>query len=257
VLLRPRWLAGHVLVLAVVATFASLGFWQLDRRSDEQRAERDARAASEQISGPDVGTVTEADVQERPRIRAMGHYDPDRTVFVRDRVRGDAIGVGVLTPLVLDDGRAVLVDRGFLPGDPVAAERHAEPPAGTVEVSGTARLPQEVQGGESSTPTGDPPAVDRVDPGALGDDLLPVWITLEAQRPEPAPDGPVPAVATTGDDSGGYEVNHLSYALQWFGLALVPLVGWPILLRRAARKERATRSGRPDGRPRRAGGGTR
>jgi cytochrome oxidase assembly protein ShyY1 len=246
-----------VLVLAVVATFVALGIWQLDRHRDERRTERDARAASEQISGADVVTVTETGARERPRVRAAGRYEPDRTVFVRDRVRDHAIGVGVLTPLVLDDGRAVLVDRGFLPGDPDEAARRAAVPTGTVEVSGPARLPQTLQGGESSTPEGEPPAVDRVDPTALGDDLLPVWITLEAQRPEPASDGPIPAVATTADDSGGYQVNHLSYALQWFGLALVPLVGWPILLRRAARKERATRSGPPGDRRRRAGGGTR
>jgi cytochrome oxidase assembly protein ShyY1 len=263
VLLRPRWVVGHVLVLAVVVTFTSLGLWQLDRHREERDAERAARETAEnpQVTGVDVRTVTDSDAEGRRTVRASGTYDPHTTVFVRDRVRGDATGVGVLTALVLDDGRAVVVDRGFLPGDPDEAGADANPPTGTVEVSGPARLPQSLQGGESATPEGDPPAVDRVDPTALGDPLdvalLPIWITLAAQRPEPAADGPIPS-ATVIPDESGYDVNHLSYALQWFGLALVPLVGWPILLRRVAEKERgATRSARRGDPPRRAGGGTR
>ena len=36
-LLKPRWIAFHVLVLALMVTMVNLGFWQL-RRLDERRA---------------------------------------------------------------------------------------------------------------------------------------------------------------------------------------------------------------------------
>jgi cytochrome oxidase assembly protein ShyY1 len=32
------------------------------------------------------------------------------------------------------------------------------------------------------------------------------------------------------------DVNHLEYAFQWFAFALIPLVGWPIVLWRISRK---------------------
>ena len=35
-LVSPRWIAGHLLFVALVAAFVSLGFWQL-RRLEERR----------------------------------------------------------------------------------------------------------------------------------------------------------------------------------------------------------------------------
>ena len=32
-------------------------------------------------------------------------------------------------------------------------------------------------------------------------------------------------------------VNHMQYAIEWFLLALIPLVGWPIALRRLLRRQ--------------------
>jgi cytochrome oxidase assembly protein ShyY1 len=73
--------------------------------------------------------------------------------------------------------------------------------------------------------------------------VLDVWIAMDAQDPSPSSGAPVPAELAAGGD-GGYRVDHLSYALQWWAFALIPLIGWPVLLARVRRKQR--RVGAPD-----------
>ena len=38
------------------------------------------------------------------------------------------------------------------------------------------------------------------------------------------------------------QVNHMQYTIEWFALALIPLIGWPIVLlrRRSKRGEQST-----------------
>lgn len=246
-LLRPKWIAGHVLVVVLATVFVALGFWQFDRHGDARDRERDAdaRRAAPSLDVADVSTLGDPPdpdrLDGRPRVSARGTYDGDRQVLVADRVRDGAVGVGVLTPLLLGDGRAVLVDRGFVAGTADAAAFTV--PNGSVRVAGTARGPQSVQGDERSTPSGSPSAVERVVPADIAATLpypvLSVWIALDAQEPAPSTvaGAPVPAVLEiAGDDD---EVDHLSYALQWWAFALIPLIGWPVLLWRVTRRARA------------------
>ena len=89
-LLRPWWLLSHVLVMLLVVTMVSLGFWQL-RRLDEKR-DRNALIESrmEQPVEP-VGRPPgpgDAEVRSAARFRqvtAAGTYDDDATVVVRNR----------------------------------------------------------------------------------------------------------------------------------------------------------------------------
>jgi len=238
-LLRPRWVAGHVLVVTLVGVFVALGFWQLGRHRETQRQEKaqEAAASAPSVTGPDVLATGPDAAARRTTVQASGTYAADRQVVVRNRVRGDEVGVDVLTPLVLADGRAVLVDRGFLPGsDDAVVPVPPDPPGGTVRVSGEARPSQTVVGDEAAEPEGG--VVDRIVLDRLGQaldlPLLPVWIAMVAQDPPPAPGQPLPAVAPVGAPPS--EVNHLNYAIQWFAFAAIPLLGWPILLARARRR---------------------
>ena len=79
----------------------------------------------------------------------------------------------------------------------------------------------------------------RVDLERIGQDvdaeLRGVYITAQAQEPPPGPGEPALAEPPDSDD-----VNHRSYAFQWFALALIPIVGWPIFLTRAHRRGQRT-----------------
>jgi cytochrome oxidase assembly protein ShyY1 len=233
---------GHVLVATVVAVFIALGFWQYERHLDQRRVERAAAAARDEPSF-DVPEITAAtDAADRPRVRASGTYDARHQFVVRGRVRGTDTGVGILTPIVLADGSAVLVDRGFVAAAPGVLPAGAlEVPSGEVQVAGLARAAQSVQGDERAQPAGDPPTVDRVVPAtiaaALPYPVLDAWIAMDAQDPAPPNGAPIPATPAAAN-GGGYRVNHLSYALQWWAFALIPLIGWPLVVRRAHHKDR-------------------
>ena len=72
------------------------------------------------------------------------------------------------------------------------------------------------------------------DPSPLRDvSLTPQW-----HDPTPLNNGPA-----LPDPPEADEVNHLSYAFQWFAFALIPLVGWPIVLYRVTRRDRTKAAG--------------
>src|SRR5688572_22383598 len=111
--LSPRWLLGHVLVAALVVFTASLGFWQL-RRLDERR---DLNALVRERSAEPVTPVEDVlaageDTAEWRRVEVSGRYDHGGEVLVRNRVHDGTAGYHVLTPVVADDGPAVVVNRG-------------------------------------------------------------------------------------------------------------------------------------------------
>lgn len=228
---RPRVIVLAVFGLAVVAVCVRLGFWQLDRL--EGRRDFNARYAAGLAAPPEPLEV----LLERGRALAYrsavatGRYDTSHEVILYGRSLDGRTGNHVLTPLVLDDGRAIVVDRGWVPfelDEPPVAE--AEPPPGEVQVRGPLFASQpggaaEVQDGEDRVTT-----VRTVDLGAIARDvpyeLVPWFIRLQSQSPRPAV-MPVPGAAP--DLSEG---SHLSYAFQWFAFAAIAAGGSAILIRR-------------------------
>lgn len=236
----PRWIAAHVLVLVVAVLFAAAGLWQLDRLSE--RRERNA-LVTERRSMP-IASIREyfgdPDEAAHRRVRAVGRYDTGREVVLLGRGNEGRSGNHVLTPLVLSGGRAVIVDRGWIPPDlgstPVI---EAMPPGGEVEVTGIA-LPSEGSGPLASDTAGEPgEAVSRIDVARIGRHLpytvFPFYVVLGSQEPPQSEDLPDPVtLAELGEGS------HLVYAVQWFLFIPIGLIGYAAILRREAKKHRFT-----------------
>ena len=252
VLLTPRMLALHVVVLAVVLGLASLGMWQLSRL-EEARARTDARQqrleeapvpVGELLAGLSLDDTDQLAGLEFRRVTATGTYRPGDEVLQRGRSNQGRTGFHVLTPLDLADGGTVVVRRGWVPFDnelrpPVA---DAAPPSGTVTVEGYLErsIPQ---------PTGpltprDPEEgaldivfhadLERLAP-QLDGDLLPMLVHLEQQSPPTDGQLPIPAPRPAMDDG-----PHLGYAIQWFSFALIGAGFYALWLRRrVASDERA------------------
>jgi len=227
--IRARQVALVVIAVLIAAVCIRLGVWQLDRL----HGRRDVNAMlAARGALPPVDLAT-ADPESLPyaHVTVAGRYDLSHEIVLSGRSYQGMAGNHILTPLVLEDGRAVLVDRGWVPLDvaspPVTGAAAA--PTGHVTVSWLALPPDSI----SSSPASPAPSVvTRIDLGvaALPDRLVPVYVQLQTQDPAQASGSPIPGVPPTLDEG-----PHLSYAIQWFAFATIAIVGCVVLLRRDPR----------------------
>ncbi|MHA7144421.1 SURF1 family cytochrome oxidase biogenesis protein [Arthrobacter sp. TmT3-37] len=234
-LFSARWLGWLAMVVVLAAGCVALGRWQLDRREavveDIQRIVANYDAAPERYVPGENGFDDYDPSREWSPVTFVGTYDVANQVVVRNRPMNGQPGYEVLTPLRLDDGTAVIIDRGWLPIGNAEAGRPdevPEPPAGQVEV--TART----KPGEPAVNRGAPEGqVASIDLPALADRLdYPVqdaaYGLLALERPA-ASQTPLAAPKPSIDEG-----PHLSYSLQWFAFGVLAFVG----LGYAARQQR-------------------
>lgn len=201
-----------------------LGIWQLDRLG-ERRA-RNAIAESH-LALPPVRLIepTVPDSLHYRRVDLSGVFDFERQIVVVARSYQGVPGVYVVTPLVLGDRTAALVERGWVPspdGRTVDLEPIGEPDSARVEgvLLVTNRDDRLASG------AGWPLYVRSASPSQLADRLPYSLVPLVVRRTggTPAAEGlraiPLPQF-TNGP--------HLSYAVQWFTFGLIALVGGLIL----------------------------
>lgn len=240
-LLSPRWLGLALLMALAAATMVGLGLWQLDRyhyRDDINTRIDDATAhaplALGTVLAPPVGrTVGVAPAAEASytRVTATGRFDPAHEVLARARTVGGNVGFEIITPLVLPDGTAVLVDRGWLPPSSAgAAAPPAIPPAPVGEVTVVGRVHAPESRGSVPEPFNGALAVRRVDPALLASalpyPLYGAYVTLESPT-DPA----FVAIAPTYENAG----MNAGYVAQWWLFAALTLVGYVVLAVREAR----------------------
>lgn len=241
-LLAPRMLALHVLVLAVLAVLVTLGAWQLDRLDEatqratavETRLGADPVPVDEVLAGLTLDDEAALAEREFRPVTATGTWQPQDEVLQRGRSYAGRAGLGVLTPLLLEDGSTVLVRRGTVPFDnelrPPVPE--ALPPTGTVTITGTLEraIPQPTSGLAQRDPDeGELALVFNTDLARLAsqleEPLLPMLVRLA--EPVPADGLPVPEPAPEPDRG-----PHLSYAVQWFSFAAIAGTTYLVWLRR-------------------------
>jgi surfeit locus 1 family protein len=223
---RQRWWWVTAAALAAVLLTARLGWWQLDRASQKlavQAAieERGQLPAVDQLAQL-AATVDAAQSQHHRRLRLTGRWSSAHTVLLDNRQMRGRTGFFVITPLLLADGSALLVQRGWLPRDFIDRSRVAEVPtaAGEVLVQGRIAPPPARLFEFSGTDSG--LIRQNLDLEAFGREtglaLRPLSLLL-AESPASAGDGlqrdwPAP--------SSGVAKNH-GYAAQWFALAALIL----------------------------------
>lgn len=241
---RPRLRRTALLIIAVLvaAVCVRLGVWQLSRLSD-RRATNERIEAGIQRPVARIDTVLAGPSQDAPyrRVTASGTYLVSAELILYGRPLRSAPGDHVLTPLRLEEGAVVLVDRGWVPfeADRTAPVRDGPPPDGPVRLEGVL-LPAE-EG--AAFPEDEPgPTVRAIEieaiAAATGLDLAPVYLLLQAQTPPQAGDLPTPTSLPALDEG-----PHLSYAIQWFSFAAIAIVGYVLLMRR----DRGSEHGAADG----------
>jgi cytochrome oxidase assembly protein ShyY1 len=241
-LATPRWLGYAALTVVAAAVMVLLGCWQLDRY--HQRASINARISAGTSATPValtdvVGTPSgpagsvgplPAEHTEWTRVRVSGHFDPAREILVRGRTVAGAVGFEVVTPLVLGDGTAVLVDRGWVPpaaGGALAAPQVPAAPGGDVTVVGRLR-PPESRGGHPQQVNGRS-EIRRITPSAIAPALP--YAIFDAYVSSDVPAAGLTTVPAEKENA----LQNAGYVLQWWLFAALSLYGFGYLARREAR----------------------
>ncbi len=236
-LLKPRWIALGLFALVMAVVCIELGSWQLRRLSETKDSNRLYEQGMRAVPAPAEQLVDEhaqGSLLYR-HVSATGSYDPTREVILYGRSSREHVpGNHLLTPLRLPDGRALLVDRGWVPfADDTPPVNAAAPPSGRVTVTGLL-APTEPGGSPQRGPT---TTFTRVDLEQIGRQLpyrlLPYWLELQQQRP-PQP-GALPELPPRPTLTNG---PHLSYAIQWFSFATIAALGFVFLAVRQVRDDR-------------------
>jgi surfeit locus 1 family protein len=236
-LARPRWIGLTVFAIAIVGVCVRLGMWQLDRLEGRREFNTRYAAGLDAAPLPLEDLLAEGTALAYRRAVANGRYDTEHEVILYGRTLDGQPGNHVLTPLVLADGRAIIVDRGWVPlelDEPPVAE--AAPPDGDVEVRGPLFAEQPGGAGEVQEAEGRVTTMRTVDVEAIARDvpyeLVPWFLQLGSQSP-PAGNLPVPQPPPELTEG-----THLSYAFQWFSFATIAAVGYVILVRREVLERR-------------------
>ena len=111
-----KWILATLLVFAGTAVLARLGIWQLDRLA-EQRAFNAHYLATSVLPILTIKSAPAEDItqMEYRSVEVVGTYDPAHQVVLRNQYYNDKPGYFLLTPLILSDGSAILVERGWIP----------------------------------------------------------------------------------------------------------------------------------------------
>lgn len=235
---RPRFWPSLTTALAL-AVLVAMGNWQLERLEWKRGLSAEM---TQRMSGPAIALppppVDAAALRYRP-VRLEGRFHHDRELYLEARSHAGRAGLHLVTPFELDDGRVVLVDRGWVPPERRRPETRPESliagqAADRMRLTGTIRTGG-WQGYRFLRPENDP----------AGNAW--VWMDLPRMAERVAMEGAGPGGAGLGRTVRGYYLvagaalnpgglpigrapgvnlrnHHLGYALTWYALALVLLV---------------------------------
>jgi surfeit locus 1 family protein len=218
-----------LLAIMVLALLLNLGVWQLDRAQQKQDL-LDLQADRITQTPVDISSIDMmANNLRYLPIKLSGQYDHQHQLLIDNQVKSGQAGYFVLTPIKLDDGRAILVNRGWLnlgvsrdklpdvkvaPGQVFVSGKLDHFPSVGIKLEGADEL---TAGWPAVTQVVDVDKVAR----RLGYAVLPYQVLLNSDEEEGYDRDWVPMKM-------GPEKHH-GYAFQWFALAAAWVVIYFVL----------------------------
>ena len=225
-----RWWIATLAMLAGVGVTFALGLWQLDRAAQKsawhaaQQAQASASVLDAQALRTQLASTDAVAALQQRRISLQGQWLPAHAVYLDNRQMQGRPGFYVLMPLLLEQGDAVLVQRGWIARNFEQRQvlQPIETPTGTVQVEGVlAAAPARTY----ALADGDAP--DAQQPQIRQNLNLPDFANSTGLALWPV------TVLQTGAASQGLQRNwpqpssgiatHHGYAFQWFAIAAVLL----------------------------------
>ncbi len=242
--------AGKSIVIPAVMTgialavLLALGVWQLQRKAEKEQF---LGGLQQSIGAAPMALAKDSVPPELTRVRVTGQYLTARSVPVRVTLAAPrnlrelgGLGFFWMTPLALDGGGTVFVNRGFVPANSDGRAPAIETPTGPQTITGLIRHPEN-QG--PFAPADVPARGDYFnrDPARLATaaglaDVATAYFIDE----ERGPDG---SVAPVGLDAKALMARipnkHLEYALTWFAFALTLAIIFGLFVRNRRRETAA------------------
>jgi surfeit locus 1 family protein len=207
-----------VTIAAVIATaiLIGLGVWQLQRLQWKLGliAEVNGHMAAPPVSLDEILKMGPDGAQYR-RVALAGRFDNSREAYVFTTGEGGEPVYHVLTPFRTDDGRVLLVDRGYVPKEKLDPATRTSVSAET-DLTGVWRVPD--------APGAFTPAADTAHRIWYARDVRAIAAADHVELAAPVVIEADAAPNPGGWPKGGQTVvsfrnEHLSYAVTWFGLA--------------------------------------
>ena len=223
---RKPQLIPLLFIVIAFSTLFSLGLWQVQRLQWKQ-----AMIATIEYgqSLPALGTLPQ-DITglDYRKVMLTGTFVHDKALHMVGHPKDSAPGFFIVTPFKLDDdGRTILINRGYSPKD------HESKPEGVQTVSGIIR-PVRIKRPFSPDNFPDKNLWFYEDIGAMskatGMELTPIVIEAvgEAQKD---------VYPTPSDGKISLRNDHLNYAITWFLLAAIGLIMFAIYHREPKKLE--------------------
>jgi len=216
----PNWLMFALTVL-FSCLFISLGFWQLHRAE-----EKGSMLLAQALQAKQEAVYLNAEdplPQQYQNVRLKGNY-LDNVFLLDNQHHQHQFGYNVLSPLLLADGKVVLVDRGWIKADVVrVALPEVITPSGLLEIQGTVYFPSAnswLLGDILEKKVNKLVILEAIDVKWVGQilqkQIYPFIIRLDKKEDHGfIREWPIVSMSPQ---------RHRAYAVQWFGMALVVVV---------------------------------
>ncbi|MBU2944535.1 SURF1 family protein [Shimia thalassica] len=224
----PRYLLPLIFGIVGTAILVSLGNWQVRRLAEKEAylSAIDARIADAPVEVPAIPDPVE---DRFLPVTATGVLTSDE-LHVLVSVKKVGPGYRIVSAFEMEDGRRIMVDRGFVRTSQKEAARYTGP----ASVIGNLHWPEEI---DSFTPendiTGNIWFARDVPAMAAALDTEPVLVILRETSENDTTVTPLPV------DSSGIPNDHLQYIVTWYGLAIVWAAMTLYYLRRMRKTKKA------------------
>lgn len=210
-----------LIAVLAIALFMRLGFWQLERANEKKQMIAALNVFTRQAP-TDWASGNALPAQYQP-IQVKGHFLPTRLLLDNQHYQHQ-FGYDVISPLVLADGKVVLVDRGWIEGDVTRRNfPKTETPSGLIQLAGSAYYPSEkswLLGQAIEKKEADLAVVELLDTQLISQFLHKSVYPFIIRLGKPAAHGYVRDWAVVAMPPQ----RHYGYALQWFAIALLILI---------------------------------
>lgn len=210
--LRNPGIVPTLFIIVAVCTLSALGVWQVKRMDMKDNI---VLAMATGMMQPELTTLPQEITQAQyRRVRLTGQFMHDKTFFRVGGVKDEPPGFFVETPFQLEDGRVILVNRGFAPSGKENAV------GGTHTIAGILRDPLTKKlFSPENKPSDNLWFYEDMATMAQAKNITLLPLIVEATGTRQSGTYPIP---NTG--SLRLRNDHLGYALTWFSLALIAVV---------------------------------